>query len=165
MVGVLTLLASTYGDGRTTPQRQLTFEERVLAQEAIDRVYYSHQIGATRPFEEAEPHQVLETKVRTYLKRSVALEEFWQTPVTAHALERELGRIASGTRFPSRLREIYEVLGNDSFLIQECFVRPLLVDRLTRNFLAADERLQGPARRRAENLREQLEDGHLSHVE
>ena len=33
--------------------RDLTFEERVKAQEAIERVYYSHQIRATRSFEEA----------------------------------------------------------------------------------------------------------------
>src|SRR6266849_5681129 len=46
--------------------RDLTFEERVKAQEAIERVYYSHQIGATKGFEEAVPRAVLEKKVRTY---------------------------------------------------------------------------------------------------
>src|SRR5437867_13033778 len=41
---------------RTTSQgRSLTFEDRVAAQEAIERVYYSHQIGATLSFEEAVP--------------------------------------------------------------------------------------------------------------
>ena len=35
--------------------RDLTFEDRIKAQEAIERVYYAHQIGATRPFEEAVP--------------------------------------------------------------------------------------------------------------
>jgi len=38
---------------------------RVQAQEAIERVYYSHQIGAKRPFEQAVPRSVLEEKVRT----------------------------------------------------------------------------------------------------
>ena len=32
--------------------RTLRFEERVAAQEAIERLAYSHQIGTTRPFEE-----------------------------------------------------------------------------------------------------------------
>ena len=33
--------------------RELTFDQRVDAQEAIERVYYSHRIGTTRSFEEA----------------------------------------------------------------------------------------------------------------
>jgi hypothetical protein len=44
--------------------RTLSFEERVRAQEAIERVYYSHQIGATRPFEDAMPRSRIEEKVR-----------------------------------------------------------------------------------------------------
>ena len=52
------------------------------AEEAIERIYYSHQIGATRPFKEAVPRELLESKVRTYLKQSVVLEQFWSTPVT-----------------------------------------------------------------------------------
>jgi len=35
--------------------RDLTFQERVAAQEAIERVYYSHQIGVTLPFQEVFP--------------------------------------------------------------------------------------------------------------
>src|SRR2546422_9105026 len=37
----------------------LTFEERVEGQEAIERVYYAHQIDASRRFEEAVPRRVL----------------------------------------------------------------------------------------------------------
>src|SRR5437867_2691180 len=74
--------------------RNLTFEDRVKAQEAIERVYYSHQIGATKPFEEAVPRWVLEQKVTTYLKESVALVEFWHTPVTAEMLRGEMERMA-----------------------------------------------------------------------
>src|SRR3990172_3188092 len=47
--------------------RDLSFEDRVRAQEAIERVYYAHQIGKTKPFEEAVPCAVLEQKARTYL--------------------------------------------------------------------------------------------------
>src|SRR5437773_7817191 len=43
----------------------ISFEDRVKAQEAIERVYYSHQIGTTKPFEEAVPHELLVRKVRT----------------------------------------------------------------------------------------------------
>src|SRR5512143_1234314 len=93
--------------GTSPPTRTLTFEDRVRAQEAIERVYYSHQIGATRPFEEAVPHEVLERKVRTYLKQSVALEKLWNTPVTAEMLQREAERMARGTRMSDRLHELY----------------------------------------------------------
>jgi N-acetylneuraminic acid mutarotase len=123
------------------PARDLTFEERVKAQRAIERIYYSHQIGATAAFEKAVLSEVLEKKVRTYLKQSAALERIWKTPVTAEALRREAERIAKSTRFPDRLHEIYAALGNDGFLIEECFARPALVDRLSRRFFASDERL------------------------
>jgi len=48
--------------------RELTFEERVRVQEAIESVYYRHQMGTSRSFEEAVPRAALEYKVRTYLK-------------------------------------------------------------------------------------------------
>ena len=35
--------------------RDLSFEDRVKAQEAIERVYFSHQIGTSRPLEEIVP--------------------------------------------------------------------------------------------------------------
>jgi N-acetylneuraminic acid mutarotase len=121
----------------------LDFAERVRAQTALERVYYGHQNGATRPFEEAVPRGVIERKVRAYLKKSLALERFWGTPVTAEALDRELRRIAANTRMPGRLKEIYRALGNDPTLVRECFVRPILVDRLARNFHGGsrDERM------------------------
>ena len=113
-------------------ERVLSFEDRLGCQEAIERVYYSHQIGARRPFEEAVPREVIERKVRTSLLQSVALEQWWRTLVTAESLERELERIAGNTRLPERLLEVYGALGNDSVLIQECLARPVLVERLER---------------------------------
>ena len=49
------------------PPRNLSFDDRVRAQEAIERVYYKHQVGATRPFAVAVPRAVIENKVRRYL--------------------------------------------------------------------------------------------------
>src|SRR6266850_941359 len=74
--------------------RALTFDDRVKAQEAIEHVYYRHQLGATKSFEEAVPRAVLEQKVRTYLKQSVALERIWNSPITAESLHRELDRMS-----------------------------------------------------------------------
>ena len=44
----------------TAQAKTLTFEQRVQAQRAIERAYYSHQIGASRPFDEAVPRALLE---------------------------------------------------------------------------------------------------------
>ena len=137
--------------------RELTFEQRVRAQEAIERVYYGGQIGNTRPFDEAVPRQVLERKVATYLDQSAALEKLWNTPVTDEMLLRELQRMAAHSRAPERLRELYAALGNDLFLMQECLARATLVDRLARNLYGFDESLHARARAEAEELRRGLE--------
>jgi N-acetylneuraminic acid mutarotase len=139
--------------------RDLTFEDRVRAQEAIERVYYSHQSGATKPFEQAVPRSAIEKKVRTYLKRSAALEVYWRTPVTALMLEREAERQARESRMPERLRELHEALGNDPFLIQECLARPALVDRMTRGFYAYDTTIHAGSRRAAEELQRAVVEG------
>ena len=118
--------------------RPLTFEDRVQAQEAIERVYYGHQVGATKPFEEAMPRHVLEQKVTKYLKQSAALESYWQTPITGDMLQRELERMAKGSRLPERLKEIFAALNNEPLVIAECLARATLVDRLSRNFFAYD---------------------------
>ena len=90
----------------------LTLEQRVEAQEAIERVYHSHLLGTKTSFEQAVPRSAIENKVRRYMELSAALE----TPVTAEALRSELERIAARTRFPERLQEIYDALGRDPLL-------------------------------------------------
>lgn len=140
----------------SAPGRQLSLEERVAAQQAIDRVYYAHQVGATRPFEEVVPRSAIEEKVRTYLKQTVALEQVWATPVTAASLEAELERMVRQTRSPERLQELFAALHNDSFLIQECLVRPALVARLTHGFYANDAVIHSSARALADEIHADL---------
>jgi N-acetylneuraminic acid mutarotase len=134
----------------------LSFEGRVRAQEAIERVYYSHRIGTTRPFEEAVPRTMLETKVERYLALSTALDLQWHSPINAEALSHEAERIAQETRLPDRLLEIYAALGNDPDVIMECFVRPILVERMARSFFDFDPVIHARARRDADQLAAQL---------
>jgi len=141
--------------------RDLSFEERVRAQAAVEKVYYSHETGTRRSFEEAVSQAVLEKKVRTYLQQSVALERIWNTPVTAGMLQKELRRMARQTRMPERLQELYDALGNDPFLIEECLARPALVDRLARNFFSGDQRFHADERRQAQEIHDQLAGGRL----
>jgi N-acetylneuraminic acid mutarotase len=128
--GILFAMSSALGLGPV--QRTLTFDERVKAQEAIERVYYAHQLGATQPFAKAVPRAVLEAKVRKVLEQTAALRTQRKIAVTDAMLQQELNRMAAGSRMPERLVELYAALGNDSFLIKECLARATLVDRLTR---------------------------------
>jgi N-acetylneuraminic acid mutarotase len=118
--------------------RDLTFEERLRAQEAIERVYYSHQIGTSEPFERSVGQDILERKVRAYLAKSAALQKFWNRPITADMLFEEVNRMSRHTQMPHRLLELYEALGNDPFLIQECLARPIVADRMARRLFASD---------------------------
>src|SRR5262245_9439469 len=100
------------------------------AQEAIARVYYSHVIGAMRPFEEAVPRSVLERQVRAYLEQSRAWEERHRQAITESLLAAEWDRIERSTKMPERLREIVDVLQGDRELLRECVARPALVQRV-----------------------------------
>ncbi|HET8948433.1 MAG TPA: hypothetical protein VFQ07_15745, partial [Candidatus Polarisedimenticolia bacterium] len=138
----LCVLLSLASDGRAaTRSGSLSIADRVAAQRALDEVAYRHQIGAKRPFEETAPDAALERKVRTYLKKSAALERFWGTPVTGAMLDAEIDRLARSSRDAGRLAEMYAALGNDPLLVRECLARPLLVDRLTRSFFDGDASL------------------------
>jgi N-acetylneuraminic acid mutarotase len=145
----------------TISARDLSFDERVKAQQAIDKVYYSHLIGARKTFEQAVPRSILEDKVHLYLKQSEALERLWSTPVTEEMLSQELGRMARQTRMPERLQELYTALGNDLFTIEECLARPALVSRMSRNFFAFDKTIHSDSRTRAVDIRDRLKAGHL----
>src|SRR5262249_17308605 len=141
--------------------RDLTFEQRIEAQAAIERVRYQHQIDATLPFEQAVPRSVIERKVRDSLKQSLALEKYWATRVTGNALRHEMERMARATKMPERLNEIFAALHDDPYLIQECVARPALVSRLAHSFFDHDERIHAAARRAAEELRNRLENGSI----
>jgi hypothetical protein len=72
----------------------------------------------------------IENKVKDYLRNSQALEDYWQRPITAEQLQAEMDRMAQHTKEPEVLRELFEALGNDPFVIGECLARPVLTERL-----------------------------------
>ena len=71
----------------------------------------------------------LENKVADYLRKSQAVEDYWQQPITPEQLQAEMDRMALDTKQPEVLRELFEALGNDPFVIAECLARPTLVER------------------------------------
>ncbi len=133
----------------------LTFTERVAYQRAIEDVYWRHRIWPKqrpdpKPSLNAVMSQMqLERKVRDYLRNSQALEDYWQRPLSAEQLQAEMERMASHTKQRDVLREIFEALGNDPFVIAECLAKPVLSERLLANFGHAKEPLDS-AQARAE---------------
>jgi N-acetylneuraminic acid mutarotase len=120
-------------------QRTLTFAERVAYQRAIEEIYWRHRIWPRSRGERPDPkpsldavmsQAQLEKKVEDYLRKSEALEDYWQRPITAQQLQAEMNRMAEHTKQPDVLRELFEALGNDPFVIAECLARPVLTDRL-----------------------------------
>ncbi|HEV8700923.1 MAG TPA: thrombospondin type 3 repeat-containing protein [Candidatus Polarisedimenticolia bacterium] len=142
LVVCLTILVALSTVSAVPRRADLTFAERLAAQRIVESVYYSHQIGASRPFAEAVPDVLLESKVRRTLKLSLALERFWNTPVTAEMLHDEAERIARDSRLPGRLGEIYAALGSNPVLFQETVARATLVERLSRGLYEQDRRFR-----------------------
>ena len=114
----------------------LTFAKRVAYQRAIEEVYWRHRIWPqqhpdSKPSLDAVMSQVqIESKVQDYFRKSQALEDYWQRPITAEQLQVEMNRMAQHTKQPEVLRELFQALGNDPFVIAECLARPALAEGL-----------------------------------
>ena len=112
--------------------RTLTFAERVAYQRAIEEVYWHHRIWPKeRPdpkpsLDALMPHEQFEKKVADYLRESQTLENYWHRPITSEQLQAEMDRMATNTKQPDVLGELFEALGNDPFIIAECLARPTL---------------------------------------
>src|SRR5437588_2966870 len=137
-------------------RRTLTFQERVAYQRAIEDIYWRHRIW---PRERPDPkpsldgvmsQAQLEKKVADYLRKSQALENYWQRPITAEQLQAEMDRMAQNTKQPEVLRELFDALGNDPLIIAECLARPALAERLLRDWYAYDQRIHGELKQRIE---------------
>src|SRR5205085_6291360 len=137
-------------------QGTLTSAERVAYQRAIENVYWRHRIWPkerpdAKPLLDAVMSQAqIEKKVADYLRKSQALEDYWQRPLTTEQLQAEMDRMVKHTRQPEVLRELFEALGNDPFVIAECLARPALAERLLTDWYAFDERIHGDLKQRAE---------------
>src|SRR5262245_614935 len=149
-----TLLAFLRPQSPETPsQRTLTFAERVAYQRAIEDIYWRHRIWPKerpdpKPSLDAVMSQVqLEKKVADYLRKSQALTDYWQRPLTAEQLQAEMERMAQHTNQPEVLRELFEALGNDPFVIAECLAKPVLAERLVADLSVQDETSQAQSAR------------------
>ena len=132
--------------------RDLTFEDRVAAQKAIEQVYWDHRVW---PKENPAPKprlsavmsdDAIRAKVEDYLRMSALLNSFWRQPIRGEELQAEVERMVRQTKAPETLREIFVALNNDPFLFAECLARPLLAQQLIESTFASDERIHGSQR-------------------
>jgi N-acetylneuraminic acid mutarotase len=124
-------------EGRQKVLREsLTFAERVAYQRAIEEVFWRHRIW---PRENLQPKPALDAvipeiqlkeKVANYLRKSQLATERRGRPISMPELQAEMERMASHTRQPEILRELFAALRNDPFIIAECIARPILAERL-----------------------------------
>jgi N-acetylneuraminic acid mutarotase len=145
-----------FGQWRAGGQKTLTFAERVVYQRAIEEVYWRHRIWPKerpdpKPSLDAVMSQAqLEKKAADYLRNSQALEDYWQRPITAEQLQAEMDRMATHTKQPEILRELFDALGNDPFVIAECLARPALAERLLKDWYVYDQRFHRELKKHAE---------------
>src|SRR5262245_8995352 len=124
----------------------LTFEMRVQYQRAIEEVYWQHRIWPKenkrlKPrLDQILPDAAIRNKVEDYLRKSNALAEYWNHPITSQNLQGEIDRMTKQTQNASMLKELFAALHNDPYLIAECFARPILVDRFLHSWYASDPR-------------------------
>jgi N-acetylneuraminic acid mutarotase len=145
-----TLAAAAPGESK------LSFADRTAAAEALERARFRHRVGANAPFESLVPKTRLEEKVRDELRQSVALSKRWGIRITDAMLREEVVRMSRDTRMPERLRELFDALSGDPFLIKECLARPIVVDRLAKAAFSTDPAIHATARRQADALRRAL---------
>ncbi|HKQ62081.1 MAG TPA: thrombospondin type 3 repeat-containing protein [Candidatus Polarisedimenticolaceae bacterium] len=141
---------------RPAAARELSLDDRVAAQRAIEQVLWSHRIwpgdnpSPRPPLSAILPDAELHARVEDYLAKARALEVLWNRPITGVELQGEMDRMAARTRDAATLRELFDALGNDPFVIAETLARQTLADRLIRQLYASDSRYHGHLRARAE---------------
>jgi hypothetical protein len=122
--------------------RPLDFESRLICRQAIEQVtgppHLACQIQRQARPGATVPAQVLQ-RVEDELRRSNALAQLWQRPITGVQLQAEIDRMLGSTRQPQVLAEIITSLDNDPYLVAECLARPVLADRLLRSFYSAEQ--------------------------
>lgn len=124
----------------------LTLEKRIEAQKKIEKVFYEKRIWPKEnpnpkpPFEEMVSEEAIKRKVEDYLKKSAALEEFWNNPITGEELQAEIERMVKQSKDPETLKALFSALNNDPMLIAECIARPNLAERLVNTYYAYDKK-------------------------
>ncbi len=152
------VIALSYIAAGSSIAATLSRAEREAAARRVESVYWEHRIWPDvnpqpKPRLELQlPDTQIRARVEDSLRKSAALDVYWRRPITADQLQAELNRMARTTRDPDRLLELFHSLGDDAGLISEVLVRPILADRLLREWYWADPRFHADVRAQAERF-------------
>src|SRR5207237_9003168 len=80
-----------------------------------------------------------------YLHKLQPMENYRNQLIRAERLQAVMERMPQHTRRPEMLRELFESLGNDPFVIAECLARPVLSEQLVTSSYGYDQRFHGTA--------------------
>jgi uncharacterized membrane protein len=125
-------------------QGVISFETRVKYQEIIEQAYWQQRFGqipdlpASYAFEQNFPADRLQAKVKDYLRKTRLLA-LWGRPITPADLQSEMNKMAANPQHYLILKEVWQQLGNDPWIIAETFVRPQLVERLVRELYQVNQ--------------------------
>ena len=123
----------------------LDLQSRLICRQVVEEVYWRHRIWpeenlTPKPdLDQVLPVQVLQGRVEDELRRSTALAQLWQRPITGAQLQAEIERMIRSTNQPRVLAEIFSALNSDPHLVAECLARPVLAERLIRSYYVANQ--------------------------
>ncbi len=143
----------------------MSFEERVACRELVEDVYWAHRIWPEQnprpkpPRETVMPREAIVQKVTESLLYEAALEQVWADRLSPEQIQRELDRVAGHTRDPRLLKDVFSALGNDPFLVAECFIRPHLAEKRIRDRYASDDEMRGDVLAATMVVESQMPDG------
>jgi hypothetical protein len=138
---------------------ELSFEARVDAVRAIERVRYGFAIDATQPFDEVYPRKTFEDRVRYEMDEERILKDRYGIVVSQDDAAKECRRIDLGTLDEDQWKAIQMALGNRRPLVEEVFCRPLMVQRVLRAKFAFDRQIHAAAHQAAREARARFRDG------
>lgn len=156
-IGLLTLilfLATVAHSESITRNNSLSFEDRIFYQQKIERIYWQERIWPDKntskpPFEKLIPPEAVRKKVEDYLRKANALDFYWHTPIGQSQIQSEMDRMIGNTKNPRLLKQIFNALNNDPYLIAQCLAFPTLADRLIKNRYSYDALFHGSLKSKA----------------
>jgi len=122
----------------------LSLAARAGYQNAIDDVNWRHTVwpeaNGARPARPAQRNSA--EQAGDVLRKSNALSTLWGQAITGQMLQAEIDRMVRDSKRPELLRQLFASLNNNPTHVAEVIARPLLVDRLSRNFFTNDQRFK-----------------------
>jgi hypothetical protein len=130
---------------------EISIEDRVECEQKIQEVYWRHrthdQADEQRGF--VFDREAARTRVLEMLRRATLLGVQWHQPLTAASISAELKRVERDSRDRKLLHELYVSLRSDPVLVGECLLRPMLAERLSRDWYYSDRAIHEELRKRA----------------